>query len=49
MTSERGEKELRTDWPVVEGTTFSTTKTHDRDIKLQPVESKVLSRTKVLL
>ena len=49
-TAERGEKELKTDWPVVEGTEFGTTKTHGRNIKLIPIEgSNVLSRTRVLL
>jgi hypothetical protein len=50
MANEQGEKELKTDWPVVEGTTFKTTKTHGRIENLVPTGgSKVLSRNKVLL
>ena len=49
-TAERGEKELKTDWPVVEGTDFGTTKTHGRNMKLIPTAgSNVLSRNKELL
>lgn len=48
--NERGEKELKTDFPVVEGKTFGTTKTHGRNMKLIPsAGSNVLSRNKVLL
>ena len=48
--AERGEKELKTDWPVEEGTDFGNTKTHERISNLQFTEgSNVLSRTKVLL
>ena len=49
-TAERGEKELITEWPVVEGTDFGTTKTHGRIENLQFQEgSNVLSRNKVLI
>ena len=49
-TAERGEKELKTDWPVEEGTAFGTTKTHGRVENLIFQEgSNVLSRNKVLL
>ena len=48
--NERGEKELQTKWPVVEGTDFGTTKTHGRIENLVPTGgSVVLSRNKVLL
>ncbi len=48
--AERGEKEIKTDWPVEEGIDFGTTKTHGRIENLQFQEgSNVLSRTKVLL
>ncbi|NHZ84440.1 MAG: hypothetical protein GWP19_00990 [Planctomycetia bacterium] len=41
--AERGEKEIKTDWPVEEGTDFGTTKqTGER--YLVPEESKILSR-----
>ena len=49
-TAERGEKEIKTDWPVVEGTEFGTTKTHGRIENLQFTEgTNVLSRNRVLL
>lgn len=48
--AEQGQKELKTEWPVTEGTTFETTETHKRNIKLIPTEgSIVLSRNKVLI
>ena len=50
MVAERGQKELKTEWPVVEGTTFATTKTHNRNTKLLFTGgSVVLSRTRPLL
>ncbi|NHZ84306.1 MAG: hypothetical protein GWP19_00305 [Planctomycetia bacterium] len=46
--AERGEKEIKTNWPVEEGTDFGTTKqTGDR--YLVPEESKVLSRNTKLI
>ena len=48
--AERGEKELRTDYPHEEGTVFETTKTHTRISNLIFTEgSNVLSRNRVLL
>ena len=48
--AERGEKEIKTDWPIDEGLTAGTEKQEGRISKLQFQEgSNVLSRTKVLL
>ena len=49
MADEVGQRELRTDYPFEEGTTIDTQTQVGRISKLQFEESKVLSRTKVLL
>ena len=46
--AERGEKEIKTDWPVVEGSDFGTTKQTGKRY-LEPEESKVLSRNTELI
>lgn len=40
-TATKGEKEIRKDWPIEEGLTAGTTKTHDRITYLQPEESNL--------
>ena len=48
--AERGEKELRRDWPHEEGLTAGTQTQEGRISKLEPTEGTVvLSRTRVLL
>ena len=48
--AEKGQKELKTDWPVEEGLTAETQKQTGRSSKLLFTEgSNVLSRTKELL
>jgi len=39
-----GQKEIRTDWPHVEGDIFSETKTHDREPALIPTENDLVPR-----
>lgn len=42
-----GTKYIKTDWPIEEGTTAGTTKTHGRDHALRPLEgSNVPERDK---
>ena len=54
MANTRGEKELRTDWPIEEGLIAKTTKQTGRQINLLPqglngVRSTVLQKDKELM
>ena len=54
MANTRGEKELRTDWPIEEGLIAGTTKQEGRQSRLIPegingIESTVLCKDRELL